>query len=68
MRAYLKLTTALARLYLRDPVGAFFTLAFAPLFVLLMGAIAGNDPNLSLNGVGYLQTNLPAYAAIVVAW
>jgi ABC-2 type transport system permease protein len=66
MRAYLKLTLTLAKLYLRDPVGAFFTLAFAPLFVVLLGAISGNDPNPLLGGLGYLDANLPAYAAIVV--
>ncbi|MBE0476698.1 MAG: ABC transporter permease [Coriobacteriia bacterium] len=66
MRAYLKLTGALAKLYLRDPAGAFFTLAFAPLFVLFIGAIAGNDPEPSLSGMGYLDANLPVFAAIVV--
>jgi ABC-2 type transport system permease protein len=66
MRAYIKLTLIMATLYLRDPVGAFFTLAFAPLFVLLMGAISGNDPSPLLGGRGYMDVNLPAFAGIVI--
>ncbi|MBE0448715.1 MAG: ABC transporter permease [Actinobacteria bacterium] len=66
MRALSKLTLLLAKLYMRDPIAVFFTLLFAPLLVVLLGLVFGNDPDPIFGGRGYLETNLPAYAAIVI--
>jgi len=55
-----------AKLYLREPIGVFFTLLFAPLLLVLMGFIFGNDPVPMFGGRGQLDVNVPAYAAIVI--
>jgi len=54
------------RLYLREPIGVFFTLLLAPLLLIMMGFIFGNDPVPMFGGRGQLDVNVPAYAAIVI--
>lgn len=66
LRALPKLFLVQAMLYLREPIAAFFTLLFAPLLLILMGFIFGNEPRPEIGGVGYLDAYLPAYAAIVI--
>lgn len=51
----------------REPPAAFFTVAFAPLFTLIMGLIFGNAPRPEFGGHGYLDANLASFAAIVIA-
>lgn len=67
LRALPKLFVVQAKLYLREPIAAFFTLLFAPLLLVLMGFIFGNEPRPEMGGKGYLDVYLPAYAAIVIA-
>ncbi|MBA0127131.1 ABC transporter permease [Haloechinothrix sp. YIM 98757] len=52
---------------LREPAAAFFVIAFAPLFALLMGLIFGNDPVPEFGDRGYIDANLASITAIVVA-
>jgi ABC-2 type transport system permease protein len=66
MRALYKLTLVQAKLYLREPVGAFFTLLFAPLALILFGAIYGNDPVPMLDGRGWMDITVPAYIGLIV--
>ena len=66
MHALRKLVVVQAKLYLREPVGVFFTLLFAPLLLILMGFIFGNDPVPMFGGRGQLDVNVPAYAAIII--
>lgn len=66
VRALWKLMIIQAKLYLREPVGVFFTLLFAPLLLILMGFIFGNDPVPMFDGRGQLDVNVPAYAAIII--
>ena len=44
LRSLTSLTIANLRLYVREPIGAFFTLAFPVMLVLIFGAIFGNQP------------------------
>lgn len=67
MRAYVTLTAAFARSTLREPVGLFFTLIFAPMLVVILGLIFGNDPTPEFGGRGFVEATLPAYASLVVA-
>lgn len=67
MRSYRTLTTTLFLSRLREPVGLFFALAFAPLMVLILGTIFGNDPNPDFGGQGYIDATLPAFASLVLA-
>jgi ABC-2 type transport system permease protein len=54
------------RLALREPVMAFFALAFPPLILLLIGFILGNDPNPMFGGRGTVDVSVPSYAAMVI--
>ena len=46
MRSYLKLVVAQVKLFVREPLALFFTIAFPTLFLLLTGAAfgLGNEP------------------------
>jgi ABC-2 type transport system permease protein len=54
------------KLYLREPLGLFFTLLFAPLLLLMIGAIFGNEPVPEFGGQRHLDMRTPTYAAIVI--
>ena len=55
------------KLYFREPVSAFFTLAFPPLMVVLFGAIYGNEPDALFDGRGAMDISMPAYTGLVIA-
>jgi len=67
MRGLWKLTWVQIKLYLREPVGAFFTLLFAPLMLILFGFIYGNDPVPMFGGRGTIDVSVPAYIGLIVA-
>lgn len=67
MRTYRTLVSTLARSILREPVGLFFTLIFAPMLVVILGLIFGNDPTPEFGDRGYIDATLPAYASLVMA-
>ncbi len=53
-------------LYLREPIATFFTIAFAPLLLVLFGVIYGNEPNELFGGRGSMDVTVPAYVGLVV--
>jgi len=55
------------KLFLREPVGAFFTLVFPLMFLFLFGSIYGNVPQKEFNGQGTVDISVPAYTAMIVA-
>ncbi len=66
MRAFLRLTLTDVKLYLREPIAMFFTIAFPPLLVLLLGMIFGNEPTPELGGLGNMDVAMPAFTALIV--
>lgn len=66
LRALRKLTIVQAKLYLREPVGVFFTLLLAPLLLIMMGFVFGNVPDPMFGGRGQLDVNVPAYTALII--
>lgn len=64
---YRGLVLALWRSQRRDPVGLFFSVAFAPVLVIALGLIFGNDPRPEFGGQGFLDATLPAFASVVLA-
>ena len=66
MRGLLKLASIDVRLFLREPIAVFFTIAFAPLLVLLFGVVFGNEPSPLTGGRGSMDVAMPAYAAMVL--
>ena len=66
MLGFQKLTLVQAKLYLREPMGVFFTLLFGPVLLILIGFVFGNDPDPMFGGLGYLDVSVPAYTAIII--
>jgi len=62
----MQLTVMNFKLYLREPIATFFTLAFPPLLVLLFGAMYGNDPSPFYGGYGTMDITMPAYTALIL--
>jgi ABC-2 type transport system permease protein len=66
MKSFLKLFVIQAKLYLREPMGVFFTLLFGPVMVVLLGLVFGNDPDPLFGGLGHIDVHLPAYVAVII--
>ncbi len=66
MKALWKLTLVDVKLYLREPTAAFFTIAFAPMMLLLFGSIYGNKPDPMFGGKGTMDVSVPAYIGIII--
>lgn len=67
MKSLLKMSWMEAKLFLREPVGAFFTLVFPLMMLFLFGAIYGNTPSEYFNGYGTVDISVPAYTAMIIA-
>ena len=67
LRPLASLLVANLRLFVREPIGAFFTLAFPVMFVLIFGAIYGNEPQDMFDGRGPMDISMPAYTALILA-
>jgi ABC-2 type transport system permease protein len=67
MKSLLKMTWMEVKLFLREPVGAFFTLAFPLMMLFLFGSIYGNEPQAMFGGQGTIDISIPAYTAMIIA-
>ena len=67
MLGFRKLTLVQAKLYLREPMAAFFALLFGPSLLILLGFIFENDPDPMLGGLGYLDRSVSGYMAMIIA-
>lgn len=54
------------KLYLREPISTFFTLAFPILLVILFGAMYGNQPSKMFGGYGSMDISMPAYTGMIL--
>ena len=68
VRSYTRLTSVQFKRFLREPIALFFTVVFPVLLLLLFGFIWGNEPGspFSPPAFGYIDTEVPALAAIVI--
>jgi ABC-2 type transport system permease protein len=67
MKSLMKMTWMEAKLFLREPMGAFFTLIFPLMMLFLFGSIYGNEPSAYFNGYGTIDISVPAYTAMIIA-
>ena len=67
MRGFWKLTFVEMKLFLREPVAAFFTLAFPLMLLFLFGSIYGNEPTPFFGGYGSVDVSVPGYTAMIIA-
>lgn len=66
MKAFIKYTWIEIKLFLREPMGAFFTLLFPLMMLFLFGTIYGNEPQAMFNGYGSVDVSVPAYTAMII--
>ncbi len=66
MRAFMKLSSVQTKLYLREPMSVFFTLAFGPIMLVMMGVIFGSLPRTELNGLSQMDLSVPGYIGMIV--
>jgi len=68
MKGIWKLFVMQFKLYLREPVAFFFTLAYPTMLLLLFGFIYGNQPDYEFWGrsFGTVDASVPAYAGIII--
>ena len=66
MKSFLKLVSVNLKLYLREPITAFFTLGFPIMLVLIFGAIYGNQPSPMFGGYGSMDVSMPGYTALIL--
>ncbi|MCD6345188.1 MAG: ABC transporter permease [Anaerolineae bacterium] len=66
MRSLWKLTLVEAKLYLREPMAAFFTLVFPLMMLFLFGSIYGNEPTDFYDGRGSVDVSVPGYMAMII--
>lgn len=66
MKALLRFTIVEAKLYIREPIAAFFTLAYSPMMLLLFGFIYGNEPTPFFGGRGYIDIAVPSFVALII--
>jgi ABC-2 type transport system permease protein len=67
MRGLWKLTLVEAKLFMREPFAAFFTLAFPLMMLFIFGSIYGNDPTPFFDGRGSVDVSVPRYTAMIIA-
>lgn len=66
MKSLLKMTWMEAKLYLREPVSAFFTLVFPVMMLVIFGTIYGSQPPEQSGGQGAIDALIPAFTAMVI--
>jgi ABC-2 type transport system permease protein len=66
MRGFTKLTATALKLYLREPLAAFFTMAFPVLLLVLFGSIYGNEPSPMFGGHGPMDVSMPNYTGLIL--
>jgi len=68
MRSFRKLFIVQLKLYLREPVAFFFSLAYPTLLLLFFGFIYGNQPAPDFWGrdFGTVDASVPAYTGIII--
>jgi ABC-2 type transport system permease protein len=67
MRSLTKMAWMEAKLFLREPVGAFFTLAFPLIMLFIFGTIYINTPaDKGPSGVDAISSLIPAFIAMVI--
>jgi ABC-2 type transport system permease protein len=66
MKSFLKMTWMEGKLFLREPVGAFFTLIFPLIMLFIFGIIYSNIPSAIPGGAGSIDALIPNFSAMVI--
>ena len=66
MKSLWKMTWMETKLFLREPVSAFFTLIFPLIMLFIFGSIYGNTPPPGTDGQGALDSLIPSFTAMII--
>ena len=66
MKSLLRMSWVEAKLFLREPVGAFFTLVFPLMMLFIFGTIYGYQPAAQPGGQGAIDNLIPAFTAMTI--
>jgi len=66
MQSLIKLTYVDLKLYLRNTIATFFTLAFPLLMLAIFGSVYGNTPSAFFDGHGSVDVTIPGYIATLI--
>ena len=67
MKSFTKMSWMETKLFLREPVSAFFTLVFPIMYLFLYGAISGNEPTPMYGGMRTIDAAIPSLTAMIIA-
>lgn len=66
MKSFIKLTWMESKLFLREPVNAFFTLIFPLVMLFIFGSIFNNQSSATTNGAGAIDVLIPSLTAMII--
>ena len=66
MKGFLTLARTEMKLFLREPMAAFFTLIFPLMLLILFGSIYGNEPTAFFGGQGSVDVSVPGDIALII--
>jgi ABC-2 type transport system permease protein len=66
MKSLLKMTWMEAKLFLREPASAFFTLVFPLIYLFMYGMISGNEPTPQFGGQRMIDASIPGLTAVII--
>lgn len=66
MTMFMNLLISELKMKLREPTAMFFSIIFAPMMVIIFGAIFGNDPVQDGSELGYLDVMVPGFIGLVL--
>ena len=67
MKSLLKMTWMEAKLFLREPMSAFFTLVFPLIYLFMYGFISGNEPTPMYGGQRTIEAAIPSLTAVIIS-
>ena len=67
MKSLLKMTWMEAKLFLREPASAFFTLVFPLIYLFMYGMISGNEPTPMYGGQRTIDAAIPSLTAVIIS-
>jgi len=67
MRTFWKMTWTEFKLFLREPIGAFFALVFPLMLLFIFGSIYGNEPSPYFGGRGSMDVSTAGYVAMIIS-
>ncbi len=67
MKSLWKMTWMEAKLFLREPIAAFFTLVFPLMMLFIFGIIASDESAQIFNGKGTMDVAIPSLTAVIIA-